>query len=375
MIFKVILAAAVLGSAVYCVLTILAAKSYLSVRPKPSQQPAISVLKPLSGLEEHLAENLRSFFEQDYGEYEILFAVRELDDPALGVLEELRDAYPSLHTRVIVTGQPPYPNAKVYSLDSMVAAAEYDLLVMSDSDIRVGRDFLRVIAGEFEDPKTGLVTCPYRAVPSPGVGSTLEALGLNTQFLGGVLVARMLEGMKFALGPTIAVRRAVLEDVGGFDSLKDFLAEDFVMGNRAAAKGHGVILSSYVIGHYIGGHDLRGNLHHRLRWCRSTRRSRPAGYFGELFTMPLPLALLMLAVAPSWWPLPVVSIALRAASAWACAGWVLHDRLTARLWWMLPLQDVLAFLFWIAGFFGNTILWRGHRYRLHSDGRFEPIGN
>ena len=218
----------------------------------------ISILKPLAGIDDGLEENLRTFFEQEYADFEILFAVRSEDDPAIAVAERLRARYPGVPSRLIVTGEPPYPNAKVYSLDRMLAAARHDLLVMSDSDIRVTPDMLATIAAEFQDAKLGLATCPYRAVPGRSFWNTLEAVGLNTEFIGGVLVARMLDGMKFALGPTIAARRATLEGIGGFDAVKDFLAEDFVMGNLAAARGDGVILSSYVIEHQDRRADSRG---------------------------------------------------------------------------------------------------------------------
>jgi ceramide glucosyltransferase len=255
----------------------------------------------------------------------------------------------------------------------MTAEAHFDLLVMSDSDVRVERHFLRVMAAEFQDQKVGLATCPYRAVPGGSFWSTLEALGMNTQFLGGVLTARLLEGMKFALGPTIAARRAVLEQMGGFDRLKDYLAEDFVMGKFADELGHRVILSSYVIEHHIGSNDFRADWRHRLRWCRSTRRSRPSGYLGELFTMPVPPALALLLWDPGWWGLAAAGLALRGLSAWACAGWVLRDRLTATRWFLLPLQDLLAFAAWLGGFTGRTILWRGRRYLLRADGTFELV--
>jgi ceramide glucosyltransferase len=219
-----------------------------------------------------------------------------------------------------------------------------------------------------------MATCPYRAVPGPSVWSTLEAIGLNTEFIGGVLVARMLDGMKFALGPTIAARRATLEKIGGFDAVKDYLAEDFVMGKLAAEHGDGVILSSYAIEHRIGSQGFAANVKHRLRWNRSTRRSRPWGYVGQVFTNPLPLALLLWAAAPGWWPAAAATVVLRAAAGWAAAGVALRDRLVARLWWAVPLQDLASFLAWIGGFFGNTIVWRGRRYYLRVDGRFEPIG-
>jgi ceramide glucosyltransferase len=370
-----VLPALAAGALVYCVLTIVAAVRYRGVRPpKLREAPPISVLKPLAGVDDGLESNLRTFFEQDYPEFELLFAVRSAEDRAIAVVERLREAYPAIPMRLIVTGEPPYPNAKVYSLDRMLAAAQYDPIVMADSDVRVTSDMLSVIAAEFQDPNLGLATCPYRAVPGASFWNTLEAIGLNTEFIGGVLVARMLDGMKFALGPTIAARRETLEKIGGFDAVRDFLAEDFVMGRLAAEHGAGVILSSYVIDHCIGAQGLAANLKHRLRWNRSTRRSRPAGYIGQLFTNPLPLALMLWIAQPEWWPLAAATLVLRVIAAWATAGYVLRDSLTARRWWLLPLQDLLSFAMWLAGFFGNTILWRGRKYYLRADGRFELAG-
>ena len=373
MVLALLLLALVAGSLVYCVLTILAAVRYRAVRP-PELRGAtpISVLKPLAGLDDGLEANLRTFFEQSYPRFELLFAVRSPDDPAIAVVERLRTRYPGVPSRLIVVGEPPYPNAKVYSLDRMLAAAEHDLLVMADSDIRVTPDMLSTIAAEFQDERLGLATCPYRAVPGRSFWSTLEAIGLNTEFIGGVLVARMLDGMKFALGPTIAARRRTLERIGGFDAVKDYLAEDFVMGKLAAERGDGVILSSYVIEHAIGAQPFAANMRHRLRWNRSTRRSRPWGFIGQVFTNPLPPALVLCAVKPEWWPVLAVTVLFRAAAGWAAAGHVLRDPLTRRLWWLTPLQDIASFLVWMAGFFGNTIVWRGRKYYLRRDGRFEP---
>jgi len=368
------LLALVIGSLVYCVLTIVAAVRYRAVRPRTGTGATpISVLKPLAGIDDGLEENLRTFFEQDYPNFEILLAVRSDHDPAIPVVERLRTEYPAISSRLLVTGEPPYPNAKVFSLDRMLAAARYDLLVMSDSDIRVTRDMLATIAAEFQDPRLGLATCPYRAVPGASLWNTLEAIGLNTEFLGGVLVARMLDGVKFALGPTIAARRATLEAIGGFDAVKDYLAEDFVMGKLAAERGHGVILSSYIIEHRIGAQRFAANWKHRLRWCRSTRRSRPWGYIGQVFTNPMPLGILLTLVKPDWWVLLLLAALFRYAAGWATAWYVLRDRLTARLWYLLWVQDILSFLVWAAGFFGNTILWRGRKYYLLSDGRFELV--
>jgi ceramide glucosyltransferase len=370
----VTLLALVAGGLIYQVLTIVAAICYRGVRPpRLSAGPPISILKPLAGAEEGLEENLRSFFEQYYPAFEILFAVRSAADRAIEVVERLQALYPGVPSQLIVTGEPPYANAKVYSLDLMLEAARYDLVVMADSDIRVTPDMLTTLAAEFKDERVGMATCPYRVVPGRSFWSTLEAIGLNTEFLSGVLVARMLDGMKFALGPTIVARRETLRRIGGFDAVKDYLAEDFVLGNLAAKHGFGVILSSYVIDHYIGAQSLGANLRHRLRWMRSARRSRPWGYAGQVFTHPLPIALLLCAVNPVWWPVLAAAVVLRGAAVWATAGRVLRDPLTRRRWWLVPLQDAVTLLVWCAGFFGNTILWRGRRYWLLPDGRFELV--
>lgn len=362
---------ALCGAVVYSLLQIVAAIRYLAVRPPAlSCGEPISILKPLAGMDLDLESNLRTFFEQDYPAFEILFAVRSEGDPAVEVVARLQREYAKVPSRLVLTGEPPYPNAKVYSLDRMLAAANNDLVVMSDSDIRVTPDLLRVVAAEFQDPHLGVATCPYRAIPGASFWSRLEATGMNTDFWGSALVARMLEGMHFAVGPTIAARRSVLQSIGGFARVKDYLAEDFVIGKFAADAGHGVILSSYVIEHHIGSATLQDNVAHRVRWARSTRRSRPAGYLGQLFTMPLPLALLVCAAAPAWWAVLPIALIVRALAAYAVSARVLRAKIS---WLLLPIEDLLGFVFWLAGFFGNTISWRGRRYRLFGDGRFELI--
>jgi ceramide glucosyltransferase len=360
----IVLAVLLAGALVYSLLAVIAALRYLAVRaPALESAEPVSILKPLSGLDLDLESNLRTFFE-------LLFAVREENDPAVPVVRKLQQEYPGVASRLLITGEPPYANAKVFSLDRMMSEAANDLLVMSDSDIRVTPEMLRTIAAEFQDPRVGVTTCPYRAVAGKSIWSRLEAIGMNTDFLAGILVARMLEGMRFAVGPTIVARRGVLQSIGGFDRLKEYLAEDFAMGKFAAEAGHGVRLSSYVIEHHIGSAGFVHSAAHRLRWTRSTRRSRPAGYVGQLFTMPLPLALLLAAVNPGWWPVLLVAVAIRGMSAWTVSQLVLGARIN---WLLLPAEDVAGFCFWLAGFFGSTILWRGRRYKLESDGRFSLV--
>jgi len=365
------LAVLLTGSLVYCVLVVVATRRFLSATlPAPGAQPAISVLKPLCGHDDGLEENLRSFFVQNYPEYEVLFGVHRQDDPAVPVVEKIISEFDGrISARLIVTGESPIPNAKAFSLNRMVREARHDVLVMSDSDVRVTPSLLSHLAQEFQDERIGLISCPYRAVPGKSVWSRLEAIGMNTELLGGVLVARLIEGMRFALSCTVAVRRNVLDDMGGFGYLQEFLAEDFVIGHRAAELGHGVLFSSYVIEHRIGSQSMLRNLGHRMRWARSTRRSRPAGYWGQIFTYPLPLALLLCASYPVAWPLVLLTLVLRGGAALATARYVVHDPVTQSQWWLLPVQDVLGFFVWISGFVGDKIVWRDRKCTVLRDGR------
>jgi ceramide glucosyltransferase len=360
------------GSLAYCVLVILATRRYLSATPAAlTSSPGFSVLKPLCGDDDGLEENLRSFFVQDYQGYEIIFGVHRENDPAAAVARRLivEHSRPGVKARLIVTGESSIPNAKAYSLNRLVREAQHELLVMCDSDVRVESRFLSQLAREFQNSRVGLVTCPYRAVAGESLWSRMEAIGMNTELLGGVVVARMIEGMRFALGCALAVRRDVLDAMGGFGYLQEFLAEDFVIGQRTAEMGHEVLLSSAIIQHRIGSQTMLHNLAHRLRWARSTRRSRPAGYWGQVFTYPLPLALLLCAVWPPAWPLLGLTLLLRGGAAVATAKFVLHDPLFRRQWWLLPAQDVLGFLVWLGGFLGDTIVWRNRKCTVLRDGR------
>jgi ceramide glucosyltransferase len=361
------------GSVVYCILILVAARNYLKI-PAPRFTAAmepVSLIKPLFGADEGLEDNLRSFFQQDYPAFEMLLAVNRPTDPAAAVARRIMAEFPSVPARLVITGESPRPNGKVFSLQHMLRHAQHEILVMADSDIRVTPEMLRVLVAEMHDPAIGLVTCPYRAVPGKSFWSNMEAIGMNTEFLGGVLVARLLSGMDFALGCTLAVRRSALAAAGGLEALQNYLAEDFVMGRLVAESGSRVILSAYIIEHRIGSQSFGANFRHRLRWARSTRRSRPWGYVGEIFTNPLPLAVVLLALAPALWPLAAVTIALRIAAAWAVAGPVLHDPLIARACYLVPLQDFASFCTWIAGFFGNTIEWRGQRHTVLANGMFQ----
>ncbi len=368
----ILLGLLVAGSLLYSLLSILAALRYLADRSRhhPASSEPVSILKPLSGIDDGLERNLRSFFEQDYPDFEILFAVREECDPCVPLVRRLCAEYSHVPSRVMVVGEPDYLHAKVYSLARMIAQARHELLVMSDSDIRVGRDLLRRVAAEFDAGLNGaqvaLATCPYRAVAGRSLWSRLEATGMNTTFWQGVLTARLLHGMNFAVGPTIVARRAAIEAIGGIERVKEYIAEDFDLGRLVAQAGYPVILSSYVIEHRIGSESLAANFAHRLRWGRTSRRSRPLGYIGQVFMHPLPIALVLVVVSPNLWPVAAFAAVVRYASAWMTSRVVLGAPLN---WFLLPVDDLLGLFFWAAGFFGDTIIWRGRTYRIDRQGR------
>jgi ceramide glucosyltransferase len=369
------LMALLLSSVVYCVLAIVAAARYLhSGVPRSAalrDLPPVSVLRPLAGAEDNTEANLRSLFEQRYPHFEILLSVHEEFDPAADIARRLMAAYPRIAARLIIAGVSPFPNAKVWSLRALLPEARHETIVMSDSDICIGPDGLATIVSELLQPGVALVTCPYRAIGGPRFWSKVEALGLNTEFLGGLLTARLLNGVDFAIGCTIGTRRADLDEIGGLENLQRYLAEDFMMGSLMRGRGKTIVLSRCIIEHHIGNDGFLKTWKHRLRWARSTRRSRPLGYLGELFTRTTAIAIALWIVAPAAWEFAVLALIFRAAAQWATGIWVLEDPLVASYWWLLPIEDITGFVTWVLGFFGKTIVWRGRKLTLARDGSFE----
>jgi len=360
------------GSIIYCVLAVIGAARYrASGAPRLATLPPLSLLRPLSGAADNTEAGLRSVFEQDYPDFEVLLSVHELSDPAVPIARRLMNEYPHIPSRLIVAGASPFPNAKVWSLRALLSEARHETLVMSDSDIRLARRSFRRIVSELEQPGVGLVTCPYRAASGPRFWARLEALGLNTGFLAGVLTARLMTGMDFAIGCTVATRKSDLARIGGLKRLQSYLAEDFAMGSLMRKAGCRVILSRCIIEHYIGNEGLLASWRHRVRWARSSRRSRPLGYLGELFTHTTAIALALWLVAPAAWGLCLIGLVFRWGTEWTAGIWVLDDPLVEKYWWLSPFEGVASFAVWVAGFFGNTIDWRGRRLIVAKDGSFK----
>jgi ceramide glucosyltransferase len=337
--------------------------------------PSATLLKPLCGLEPNLESNLTSFFEQDYPSFEIVFGTRDASDPAIDIARTAHVKYPHVPVKFVFSGEPERPNAKVCSLQKMVAEAAFDYLVISDSDVQVSHDYLRHVVRPLLRPEVGLVTCPYRGVPTGGLWSRLEALGMSVEMTSGVIVADLLEGMKFALGPTMAIRRDVLERIGGFDRLADYCADDYLLGECVHRAGKTVVLSDHVIDHLAINLSLRDSILHQVRWMKSTRFSRPVGHVWSVLTFAVPFGILGL-IASARLHHPVFGMALfvgaflnRVILSIACGWRVVRDRRALQFCWLYPVRDLMGFGFWCASFFGREIVWRGEDYRLEADSR------
>jgi ceramide glucosyltransferase len=341
--------------------------------------PPVTILKPVHGAEEQLFANLESFFQQDYPNYEVIFGVRDAENPAARVAEEVRRRHPNVPCRIIFSGPPAWPNAKVFSLDKMIAASANQYFIISDSDVRVAPDFLRNAIAPLLDHKVGLITCMYRGIPASDFWSSLEALGLSVEMSSGVMVADMLEGMRFALGPAMAVRRDAMDAIGGIQATADYYSDDFELGNRIWAKGFRVVLSHHIVKNVLTTRPLWRTLGDQLRWMKSTRYSRPAGHVGTGLTYAVPfgvLALLSLS-ALGHWKLGLACLAatwLNRMIQSVVVGWgVTRDPRSVWLCWLYPLRDLLGFLTWTASFTSRNFYWRGETYRFGKGGRIAAL--
>jgi ceramide glucosyltransferase len=333
----------------------------------PDPLPAVSILKPICGLDRETYENYASFCRQDYPEFEILFCVSDADDPAIRVIENLIRDFPARSIRLLTGSDPLGASDKVNKLVRLAREAKHEILVVSDSDVRVGPNFLRAIAASFADHKVGGVTCLYRGLVEQCFAATLEALGNSTDFAPGVLVAWLLgnRSLDFMLGAVMATTKINLVEIGGFESLVDYFCDDYELGNRLAARGHRIKLSRFPVSIVYPSERLPAAFRHQVRWNLSIRCSRPWGHLGLIFSQGLPWTVLAGILAPS------VAIAaayvaayvfLRVAVAWVVGMWGMHDRLVRREFWSLPVRDAFAFIVWLASFFPQRIHWRGQQF-------------
>jgi ceramide glucosyltransferase len=356
----------------YCVLGLSAGFRFASRRkritPASNALPPVSILKPLKGTDPEMYLSLRSHCVQDYPDYEIIFGISDPNDPALAVVEKLQREFPTRTIKLVPCEQKLGANGKVSSLAQMVPDAKHEFLLVNDSDIRVGPDYLRIVMAELQDPDTGLVTCLYRGVPAHTIASKMESLGISTDFMAGVLAAWQLEGgLQFGLGATLAFRRSDLEAIGGFEAIVDYLADDYELGRRISKRNRKVKLSQAVVETFLPAYDFAGFFSHQLRWARTIRAARPSGYAGLVLTFTLPWATLTLLLGrgAGWaWVLFVIAVVMRMSMALAVGKSVLRDKEVSRSWWLIPVRDLLALVVWFLGLFGRRILWRGDVFQL-----------
>jgi ceramide glucosyltransferase len=374
-IFQVIAILGCLSSSIYYLICLWSVRAFLRERREagvavhpPQAFPPVSILKPLKGTDPDIYESFHSHCLQDYPAYEIIFGVSDSDDAAVASVQQLQREFPERAIRLVVSPNNLGANVKVSNLEQMLPAARFEHLLVNDSDIRVDRDYLRRVIAPLADERVGMVTCLYRGVAAPTLGSQLESLGISTDFCAGVLVARQLEGgLRFGLGSTLAFRRTDLDRIGGFPSIVDYLADDYELGKRIAGLGLRVVLSDVVVETHLPAYDLREFLAHQLRWARGVRDSRAGGYIGLVSTYGLMWAMLALVAAhaaPWSWVLLGATVFLRTAVALAVGRAVLDDRQLLGNLWLLPVRDLVAVAVWAASFAGHTVTWRGDRFEL-----------
>ena len=374
-----------LTSTVFAAMALAAVPRYLRERRaalkalavRPGFTPPVTLLKPLHGADPGLESYLDSFFSQDYPEFEILFCARSQDDAGMAIAGRVAQRHPQIPARFLFTGgEPDWINAKAVSMEHMLAAATHDLLVISDSDVRVTPGYLRAVVLPFADARVGGMCCPYRGVAAQGgLWARLEAVGMSVEMTAGVLVARMMEGMQFTLGPTMAFRKKTIERMGGFGVTADYCADDFILGNETHKAGETVVLSTHAIDHMVINASFLDSLKHQVRWMKSTRFSRPKGHFGTALTFSMPFGMLgcvtglamkhpMVGAATLAW-----AVATRLLLSIAVGRAVVQDKSWFGLLVLYPIRDLMGFCFWAASYWGSRILWRGRVFELLPGGK------
>ena len=340
--------------------------------------PPVTILKPVKGMDAESYDNFASFCRQDYPSYQIIFAVASPADPAIPVIERLRAEFPDREIELVVDGTVHGPNYKVCNLINAFPRARHDIIIVCDSDIRVEQFYLREVCDPFADPAVGLVTSLYRSSRQYGAVTALEAMGFAVEMVPNVMVALKLEGLSFALGASMAVRREALEKIGGFPALADYLADDYQLGNKVNAAGYRIELSGYFVESIMHREDLSTVLSRQLRWARTMRASRPAGYFASGITQPFPFACLAIVLScfSAWGFIAALGLyAVRALVAVVFSRSFLKDGTFPRLLWLLPFRDLLSFATWGLAFMGNRVRWRGHLFRLLPGGKIAELSD
>jgi len=372
----VVTLAACAASILYLLWAILAVRVFERRRPAPGKHwEPVTILKPVCGLDSGLYANLRSFCDQDYPEFQVIFGVRDAGDPAIPVIERVIRDFPGRDLSLVVDDHVTGTNLKVSNLANMYAKAKHGILVVADSDMRVEPEYLKAAVAPFKDANVGAVTCLYKSSPVNGLASVLGSMFINEWFVPSVLVALTFMPVRFCFGATMAVRRAALETIGGFAALALHIADDYVLGKLIADRGFKVAVARYMVENVVLEPDLKTLVRHELRWARTVRMVQPLGYGLSFVTNGVTMALLFLLVsgfsALGFWLLGAV-LALRIVlHYYVRAAFGLSGLATP---WLVPLRDGLGFLIWCRSFFGRDVEWREQSFLLGADGQLATKG-
>jgi ceramide glucosyltransferase len=363
----------------YCLISLFCARRYVRA-PRQTccgAPPAVSILKPVKGMDQGSYENFASFCRQEYaGEVQLLFALASPDDPVVAVIRRLMADFPERDISLTVNPAIHGPNYKVSNLINAFPGAKHDIIIVCDSDIRVPADYLSSVCSHFRDPKVGLVTSLYRTSRVHGIATAVEATGFTTEMIPNVMVALQLEGLSFALGASMAMRREALLSMGGFGALADYLADDYQLGNKIHRMGWRIALDDCFVESMVSPENLATTFSRQLRWARTMRVSRPGGYLASGITLPFPAALLAILIAPT------TATALASAGllylARLCVATIfsrrfVRDGLLPCWLWLIPLRDMLSFFSWALSFLGSRVEWRGSRFLLKPGGKLEEL--
>lgn len=371
---------AVLPALSYSLISLICALKYFKLHrrltPHPSP-PGVSILKPVKGIDEDSYDNFASFCRQRYpGKLQLVFAAASPDDAVIPVIRQLMADFPERNISLVVNPALHGPNYKVSNLINAFPHALHDIIIVCDSDINVAPDYLLSVTANFSQPEVGLVTSLYRTSTVHGIATALEAIGFTAEMIPNVLVARQLEGLTFALGASMAVRRNALLAIGGFEALAGYLADDYQLGNKVHRAGWRIALDPCFVESIVKAENLMTVLSRQLRWARTMRVSRPGGYLASGVTLPFPAALLATLLAPSPASGAAAVALLYSVRLCVCTHFsrrFVRDGLFPRWLWLLPLRDMLAFFTWALSFSGNRVEWRGSRFILKPGGKIEEL--
>jgi len=363
----------------YYLVAILAAVRFFRVgRERRTAQfaPPVSLLKPVHGVDFASRINFESFCRQNYPEYEILFCVNDMEDPAVPLIRQAMRDFPECSIRMLSNAPKIGSNQKVNNLVLLAQEAKHEIIVQSDGDVRVSPDYLKNVVAEFADPAVGVVSCFYRGVAEKNFWAQVEAVGAASDFFAGAVVASLPGRVTFALGASVTTTKTWLGKIGGYEALADLLADDYEIGNRVHKAGGKVLLSREAVWTMYPAQTKKSFWEHQVRWARTVRTVRPASFFGLVITHGLPWCVLAAVVAPSAWVgagFVGAYLVLRLLMAWVVGVWGVQDEVLRRKLWLVPVRDAIHFAVWLAGFASNRVTWGGVEYAIEG-GKMREVG-